>query len=873
MTTLRLQSTLSLGEPCAWLIPGEDVLRWLSVVHTCPGTPRIAILPDQAGLVVLDSLPVDTRGCLPLVREHHVLLPSDQRLHPPITREEAEHLFPSALVCWHPALGPIGWHEDDVINIADLLVPVEPQPSTLIWPPPPPRLHLLGLGAPAPLDVESLMAEWSDGIGKNRPSDLLDKPSSTGPLARGSDHAKRLLGQSILRLINALPGGAEKPTWIDRMGSWAAGLSAAAQDRLESVRERELKRLERLLDENPELGLRYALPLGGLDAGRGQAVPGGRLIDRNPVWGQRGTGGPIDHWDVSGDQRLRLQQRYHALAQRESALGHHTRAAYIYAELIGDLRAAALALRSGRLFREAAALYRDRMRNPAEAAACLEEGGLFAEAGDAYESLGDLLAAARCRESGGNRVAATALRQRAMENLLRSGDRMAAATIAADALHAHDLALSILTDTAPAHGQALACQSRAIGLLVGRGALDQATQHLDALDTEIAWPRSMVATLRIEALTRFTGPARADCDDRLRVLFAEGVLASHPQLAAQWTRASQNDALLHGDVGRAMRKRLTGVSERRRPALECQLPANADWLAAVRVPLGIVAFAILDRRLAAYRIALDGTVVDVHRWDGEVSHNDKVHAFAVGDPRQRIYLRQRSGDYWTAINGVTRPPLDRWPAACNIGTFGPLREDVTSVASDHNAGWWMLIETEMDMHAVHCAAIGNTSSVAIPWLARNTQHILAFMDDHVYVACGSSILSANDDEGPVAMPDDAEIIALQVHRSSEGDSLLAIRSTGVAWLKHGPEGLTLRSILVPELAGAVVGQTSDGLCVIVGKASSAAFDLADNAPRPIAPEVTKEMIADPVAVLPGESPGSVMVLTRRGLLREVRFSR
>ena len=82
-----------------------------------------------------------------------------------------------------------------------------------------------------------------------------------------------------------------------------------------------------------------------------------------------------------------LRAKYMELAGREMRLGRYRRAAYIYAHLLGDLTNAAAALIAGKHWREAAVLYRDRLKRPEMAAKCLEQGGLWAEAIEFYEQL------------------------------------------------------------------------------------------------------------------------------------------------------------------------------------------------------------------------------------------------------------------------------------------------------------------------------------------------------------------------------------------------------------------------------------------------------------------------------------------------------
>lgn len=97
--------------------------------------------------------------------------------------------------------------------------------------------------------------------------------------------------------------------------------------------------------------------------------------------GLRG-GRPGDVWQTPWEIHQRLVERYRQAANRELLLGRHRRAAYIFANLLGDFASAANALQQGRFYREAAILYRERLNNLAAAAKCLEAGGLIDQVRD-----------------------------------------------------------------------------------------------------------------------------------------------------------------------------------------------------------------------------------------------------------------------------------------------------------------------------------------------------------------------------------------------------------------------------------------------------------------------------------------------------------
>ncbi|MBN2713954.1 MAG: hypothetical protein JXR97_16160 [Planctomycetes bacterium] len=171
---------------------------------------------------------------------------------------------------------------------------------------------------------------------------------------------------------------------FDSMSQWFNDRMQKISRRIFESREREITRLSNLLEKNPDLALQYAIPLASLYAHRGRGAPSGNLTRRNVEFSISGSGGAraVDEWNISQEYQAKLRRQYHDTAKREIALGRWKRAAYIYANLLGDAHSAANVLKQGKHWREAAALYKDHLSNKREAARCLEEGGLYTEAID-----------------------------------------------------------------------------------------------------------------------------------------------------------------------------------------------------------------------------------------------------------------------------------------------------------------------------------------------------------------------------------------------------------------------------------------------------------------------------------------------------------
>ncbi len=182
-------------------------------------------------------------------------------------------------------------------------------------------------------------------------------------------------------------GGAAGSSMFSAIRRWAQGViaqqQAAEQEHLDARRDKEIQRLMDMLERDPDAGLKYALPMGpGSNDERRARRSGGELTENDSNFDRRrlDAQGESDPWVVPWQTHAKLQQRYRELAQREIRLGRHRRAAYIYAHLLKDFENAALALKAGRHFHDAAMLYLEKLRRPVVAAECFRDGGFWEEA-------------------------------------------------------------------------------------------------------------------------------------------------------------------------------------------------------------------------------------------------------------------------------------------------------------------------------------------------------------------------------------------------------------------------------------------------------------------------------------------------------------
>jgi len=425
------------GATRALFLPGGDAEVWLDEIGRW-GVPfdavRICLVPrsasDRRMCGALAILPDGTSAVVPspLVQPYSCLverlyLPANAQLHPPMSDAElADALLYPIQIC-HPAIGFIGYRDDDLLYASDLIAP--PPQVQHDWdradpglPPSPPLRVVLPSVTPT---LQTIVEDFRDDIGSAAGEELPPLPDESTIRRLASKSALGMLA-AISWLSGHLPGGggassgkgasrtaaasssaghegAATGNWRQRLQRWSTAMTASLRQSLERARHKELARLLELLERNVDEALRYALPLGGTP-GRGVARPGARLSARNPDFDPRSIGraGPVDAWDATGFQE-QLAAKYRQAANRELALSRYRRAAYIFAQLLGDFGAAANALRQGRFFREAAALYREQSNNVGAAAECLEAGGLLLEAIPLYEELGRTKRWATCTRS------------------------------------------------------------------------------------------------------------------------------------------------------------------------------------------------------------------------------------------------------------------------------------------------------------------------------------------------------------------------------------------------------------------------------------------------------------------------------------------
>jgi tetratricopeptide (TPR) repeat protein len=595
--------------PAAWFIPGDSADEWLAELarwEVPVAQMRLYVVPRSiADRAAAGVLVIPLPGVKPTRTGRavaygsvggRVFIPLDATLSPPVADAEIRAAMPLNLYVLHPTIGLVGFSTDEGHAADDLLEP--PARREGDWD----RARQGGSDVPRLVSVEPEQTPSLVGVIEAGRDDIgREAPDSLPPAEDESTIAEMMSRAAMppLKLLGMLPmfGG---------RAAWATGKLSGISKALNEARFRELERLRKMLENDPDEGLRHAIPLRDVGT-RGRATPGWRLgtrdvnFNRSSLFGGGGRMG--DPWHVPPDMVAQLTQRYREAANRELRLGRYRRAAYIFAELLGDFTAAASALEQGRHYREAAVLYRDHLKNARKAAECLEHGGLLSEAIAIYDELGmheksgDVHATLEQHEA-----AARSYRTQVMSYVSKH-QLLAAAGLLETKLKAPDEALDLLTDAWPRSDAAGECLRETFALLARLGRHAETSNRLGRLRAELP-PMEKGPTLA----NVLSHVATSYPEESVRLLSADAtrVIASNVlpgvegetrrSVARAVARVAPEDRLLARDVERfitQLPRRPVSLPPRRKamrtandPVVlrQFRLPDGVMWRAAVAAP-------------------------------------------------------------------------------------------------------------------------------------------------------------------------------------------------------------------------------------------------------------------------------------------------
>ncbi|PSL23662.1 hypothetical protein [Chitinophaga ginsengisoli] len=394
---------------------------------TCFLLPEHKNTVSPGGLLVIFSDQVPAAGKIShpyTVINGNLYIPVDAILTPALSPAEMEELLIWDVQVFHPAIGFVGFDEDDERYLNSFLLPAQAAEKSWDYAhpgmPPVAYLHTISVAMPA-LELTDLL---NDGQITLPLSELPGKRRRRSLFMRFIDWMVRCFLRFLLAIFNIVAfllgrswassvhpgntgfGGAgtgrtavrsndvDEPERVsaggfrEKLRNWIDKTLGSIEERRDS----ELDRLLKMFDKDGDEALRFAIPIGGNPspaAGRGVAPQSSRLSrqDTNFNLGKLFESKPVDTWNSAESYMTLLSRKYEAQAAKALAEGDHRKAAYIYAHLLRNLHRAAVVLEEGRFYHEAAALYIDSLGQPVKAAECFEKGGLLLDAINIYKKL------------------------------------------------------------------------------------------------------------------------------------------------------------------------------------------------------------------------------------------------------------------------------------------------------------------------------------------------------------------------------------------------------------------------------------------------------------------------------------------------------
>jgi hypothetical protein len=704
-----------------------------------------------------------------------LFLPADAVLHPPVSEAELREALLLDVLVLHPAAGLVGFKKEEALAVHELLA--APPRREADWgravAAEGSRWRLVSVEPEDVPRIEQIIEQGRGDIGTQSPESL-PRSADESKLSDLKDAFARAgrPGLKLLRWLTSLaPRTALSPTWVNRLEQWASRKLSQAGSGLESARLRELERLRKMLERDPDEGLRHAIPLRDLP-GRGLAPPGARLLPRDTNFnlsGILGGGGFADPWQVPHDYMQALTRQYREAANRELRLGRHRRAAYIFAHLLGDFASAANALEQGRHYREAAVLYRDHLKNALKAAECLEQGGLLVEAIPIYvglrkfEKAGDLYTRIERPDD------ATRCYRLQVHADLNGRDFLKAAALLETKLGVPDEALEVLTNGAPGDASG-ACLRASFQLLARLARHEEAMSRIDRLRGASSSIPSGPVLAQVLADVATTYPelnVRTASADGTRVV--AGVRLSDPDvnfgdrqaLAGAVGRLAPEDRLLARDVERFLARPKVPPPLRAAPRQKTRAAGDPVVLRQFRLAGGVTWLTAAAAGLSEGQAggegfyALGGTahggVIARGRWDGFSQHSfcrpkrpwasDADWALHPVPGASRVTVMPPVE--WVLPHQF--PPISEFPARLEAGFPELLTAGLLGMCHADNGVTWALHSVNEGEVVLSCYKTGDGALIAshahhnlppppeerITMVARN---------DRVYVAWGAALL-------------------------------------------------------------------------------------------------------------------------------------
>ncbi len=393
-----------------FLIKGDSVRLWLLELQSLSfklSEIRIYIIPDVKansiwGCLVIPHqlLTIEDVGKYELcqVVYPNFFIPEKSIFSPFITDKESKILFAKGLYFFHPE---IGFALLEKLNLKDIITSLKPldkailQPELPVFVPKEIRQFQI-----IPLDDEDISHRLSENIFVksekivDEPLDIIDKAKlSIYDKIFDKDADEKGQKSNLMKSLDNILGKVGFNSIFDEM--------LIDFDDLQERNKNELEKLMKLLKDNPDEALKYAIPLDETGVSRGGTTSEGFTLSKRwfdfSLFGNSNSKGQGAGANIKMDDEFeKLQRQYHQTAQDFIYKKEYEKAAFIYMKLLKDYYLAAQTLENGKLYQEAAIVYLKHAKDKSKAAECYEKGNMIQKAIDlyielkSYEKVGDL---------------------------------------------------------------------------------------------------------------------------------------------------------------------------------------------------------------------------------------------------------------------------------------------------------------------------------------------------------------------------------------------------------------------------------------------------------------------------------------------------
>ncbi|MBX2877472.1 MAG: hypothetical protein KTR30_35460 [Saprospiraceae bacterium] len=790
-------------------------------------------------------------------------IPINAAITPQVLPHEWEELLLYDRNFYHPRIGLVGFALKDQLNVKQLLV--LPDFATFNWKQarpgstPRPPLSSIQLNVPPVSDLLAGLKSEMD----TRPLDEIpggDKDEESG-LKKDLNTLQRFLLKKLLdnksskeqqnrnksgdrsrrnmsRYDNPGGGGGTSPLagWLGKAGDW---LSQRLDD-LEKQREKEIQRLLRMLDEDPDQALRYSIPLDGPYKNRGTAPPSSRLGSRTPDFnlGKIGGGSKADFWNLD-KHYLSLREKYQKMAKKCLEEGDHRKAAYIYAHLLGDFHTAASALKQGKYYREAAALYKEHLNNLSQAAICLEEGGLILEAIETYkelaqhEKVGDLYSSLEQYDKAKPHY------EKAMAAQLKADNYLKASRICQEKLEEPERTQRLLLE-----GWKTSKQSERCLLQYFEHFQLQAQEEGEDIEQQINWiyqhhvpahkKRDFVPILI--TLNRKYQQLPNVGRDIAYTIISEQAVSGKPDLLPKLRNFVDYDPLLPEDTSRFLYKNKEHIPPFKDQTRAIQLDTKVKWKAARALSHSLLVIGVKAKELIIARVNWKGKV----QYTGvplQVPDSTTFHCVEPGTPDTQLMV-------------LSSAPINTAPIAFEGGhyhfdfphplsvTFPDwLPKGLVRICQGRSQKPSALVVSENDGHVqcIHYDEKGNVVATydcvvqkrLLLWEGKKDLKPMFFRDNYFYTYMGSKVLRIAMDGKTEVVSGSEQIQALQMSPASTAKRLVLRKSSYLTGFQPSFQKLDAeRSMLRTKIRSTKhIAFLASRNLLIVGETSGEVYDL------------------------------------------------